>query len=166
MFDVVLGNPPYQKSGKGRAEKLWTKFIAQGSDISKNGYLLMITPNSWLAGSKNIKKEKGKIKTRASKNNHHMCRQPLLTPADTAFAQEAPSGLPRVWAVRHMNLRCIIACSRICCPGAETVSGTRKAGSKHNSSTANVHRLLLSNSGSLVGNKEVALSQHAVRAES
>jgi len=56
MFDVVVGNPPYQKSGKGRAEKLWTKFIAQGSDISKNGYLLMITPNSWLAGSKNIKK--------------------------------------------------------------------------------------------------------------
>ena len=55
-FDLVVGNPPYQKSGEGRAEKLWTKFIAKSSDISKNGYTLFVTPNSWLAGSNNIKK--------------------------------------------------------------------------------------------------------------
>lgn len=55
-FSVVVGNPPYQKSGEGRAEKLWTKFISKSSDISINGYTLLITPNSWLAGSNNIKK--------------------------------------------------------------------------------------------------------------
>ncbi len=55
-FDVVVGNPPYQKSGEGRAEKLWTKFISKSSDISYQGYTLLITPNSWLAGSNNIKK--------------------------------------------------------------------------------------------------------------
>lgn len=45
-FDVVVGNPPYQ--GKNKQDKLWIKFLLKSIDlINENGYLFMITPNSW-----------------------------------------------------------------------------------------------------------------------
>jgi len=56
-FDVVCGNPPYQSQEK--KQKLWPKFVQLGVDILKpNGIMGMITPNSWLAGSANIKRGK------------------------------------------------------------------------------------------------------------
>lgn len=59
-FDVIVGNPPYQindKNSNKKAEKLWTKFISKSYDLlNDNGYLSLVTPTSWLSGSKNIKK--------------------------------------------------------------------------------------------------------------
>ena len=56
-INIIISNPPYQKAGEGRAEKLWPKFISKSVDMIKNdGYILYITPHSWLSGSSNIKK--------------------------------------------------------------------------------------------------------------
>jgi hypothetical protein len=56
-FDVVVGNPPFQKDGKGRAEKLWPKFIAKSFELTNDGgFVSLITPTSWTSGSKNILK--------------------------------------------------------------------------------------------------------------
>ena len=59
-IDVIVGNPPYQindKNSNKKAEKLWTKFISKSYDLlNDNGYLTLVTPTSWLSGSKNIKK--------------------------------------------------------------------------------------------------------------
>jgi site-specific DNA-methyltransferase (adenine-specific) len=47
-FDVVLGNPPYNDGKKGLG-KLWPKFILEGFKLIKpNGFLLMVTPDSWI----------------------------------------------------------------------------------------------------------------------
>jgi len=56
-FDAIIGNPPYQernKNGKSKHGKsnLWTKFINYSMDLLKNnGYLLFITPTSWMGGT-------------------------------------------------------------------------------------------------------------------
>jgi hypothetical protein len=59
-FDVIVGNPPYQINSSisnKRAEKHWPSFINLSVKILKNdGYLCLITPTSWLSGSKNIVK--------------------------------------------------------------------------------------------------------------
>lgn len=59
-FDVVIGNPPYQRSGNNsskRAEKLWPEFINKANDIlNENGFITMVTPTSWLTGTGNIRK--------------------------------------------------------------------------------------------------------------
>ena len=57
-FDTVIGNPPYQESDKNNKSKggtnLYTKFINYSFNIIKeNGFLLFITPISWLGPSKN-----------------------------------------------------------------------------------------------------------------
>jgi len=56
QFDVIMGNPPYQRSmtkcekrgtNAGR-QTLWDKFIISSFNLlRKGGYLLFITPNSW-----------------------------------------------------------------------------------------------------------------------
>jgi hypothetical protein len=62
-FDVVLGNPPYQEmkennERKDKSSNLWSKFISLGIKISaSNGYVAMITPNSWLSPSSDLKGE-------------------------------------------------------------------------------------------------------------
>ena len=49
-FDVILGNPPYQKSDNKRW-KLWVSFIDKSLPLLKNnGYLSYITPIAWLEG--------------------------------------------------------------------------------------------------------------------
>lgn len=59
-FDVIVGNPPYQindKNSNKKAEKLWTKFIKKSYDlVNDGGYVSLVTPTSWLSGSKNITK--------------------------------------------------------------------------------------------------------------
>ena len=64
-FDVILGNPPYQKENKTHngkkkvGNKLWYQFIYWGDKIVKeNGYVTMITPNQWLSGGVNMRKGK------------------------------------------------------------------------------------------------------------
>lgn len=58
-FDVVIGNPPYNtpKELNKRSEKLWPKFIESSYKLTKpGGYTCLVTPDSWLAGTKNIRK--------------------------------------------------------------------------------------------------------------
>ena len=54
-FDLILGNPPYQDSTKiSRNSTLWTKFLLKSDRIIKGfGYLLFITPNSWMGPTEN-----------------------------------------------------------------------------------------------------------------
>jgi len=57
-FDAVIGNPPYQETDKNNKSKdgtnLYTKFINHSfKNILENGYLLYITPISWLGPSTN-----------------------------------------------------------------------------------------------------------------
>jgi len=69
-FDVVVGNPPYQPS-EDRNEKgnkqisykqpLWPLFLQKSMLLMNDeGYLSMITPMSWLAGTYDIRK--GRVK--------------------------------------------------------------------------------------------------------
>ena len=58
-FDIIVGNPPYQEvSEKGISKggtNLYTKFINISFNIlQQNGYLVFITPISWLGPSINI----------------------------------------------------------------------------------------------------------------
>lgn len=63
-FDVVLGNPPYNKggirshTGKQLGEKnetIWTKFIEQAFQLLKpNGFIVFINPLSWLKKSHSL----------------------------------------------------------------------------------------------------------------
>lgn len=66
-FDVVLGNPPYNKGGirshtgkqlgdKGvKNETIWTKFIEKGIQwLKPDGYLVYINPLSWLKKSHSL----------------------------------------------------------------------------------------------------------------
>jgi len=67
MFDVILGNPPYNKggirshTGKQLGEKnetIWTKFVEKSLGLLKpNGYLAFIHPLSWLKKSHTLHNE-------------------------------------------------------------------------------------------------------------
>lgn len=53
-FDVVIGNPPYQKPkgdnrlGSRGDSSLWDKFLVKSMDLTKDdGHLALIHPNSW-----------------------------------------------------------------------------------------------------------------------
>ena len=48
-FDIIFGNPPYNKGGVGKGGGvLWTDFVHKSWDIlSDNGYLLFIHPPGW-----------------------------------------------------------------------------------------------------------------------
>ena len=49
-FDVVMGNPPYQKKNDGekKASPLWDKFVYKSYLLlSDNGYLVKVHPNGW-----------------------------------------------------------------------------------------------------------------------
>jgi tRNA1(Val) A37 N6-methylase TrmN6 len=63
-FDIIMGNPPYNsfdnnttKVKRGGCNNLYEKFISMGINLmSKNGYLLYITPVSWFSISKKNQK--------------------------------------------------------------------------------------------------------------
>ena len=65
QFDIIMGNPPYQKNfknnnGRVGGSSLWSEFINYSMNILKeNGYLLFITPCSWMTGGSN--KQSGNI---------------------------------------------------------------------------------------------------------
>lgn len=48
-FDVILGNPPFQKKiGPKKTETIWDKFILKSFTLlKKNGYLVLIHPPGW-----------------------------------------------------------------------------------------------------------------------
>jgi site-specific DNA-methyltransferase (adenine-specific) len=64
-FDVIVGNPPYQSSDdrqakgnkvKGYKQPLWPLFVNKSlSLLNKDGFLAMITPTGWLAGTYDIR---------------------------------------------------------------------------------------------------------------
>jgi len=64
-FDIIIGNPPYQKNFKNNNNRvggssLWSEFINYSTVILKeDGYLLFITPCSWMTGGSN--KQSGNI---------------------------------------------------------------------------------------------------------
>lgn len=48
-FDVVIGNPPYQKKvGPKKTEAIWSKFVEKSFEICKEGgYVSLIHPSGW-----------------------------------------------------------------------------------------------------------------------
>ncbi|MFZ9956712.1 MAG: Eco57I restriction-modification methylase domain-containing protein [Flavobacteriales bacterium] len=56
-FDVILGNPPYQDmhtdvQRKAKNHNLWSTFLEKGFDmLNPGGYLLFVTPPSWMSPS-------------------------------------------------------------------------------------------------------------------
>ena len=58
-FDIIVGNPPYNEAGvikKNRGVSLWTKFVIKSFNMLKDdGYLLFITPISWMGSPKILK---------------------------------------------------------------------------------------------------------------
>ena len=64
-FDVIMGNPPYNKGGirskvgsKEGIETIWPQFIYLSIKLLKdNGFLIFITPNTWIELKANISKE-------------------------------------------------------------------------------------------------------------
>ncbi len=55
-FDIVLGNPPYERMVDGarsaKNDNLWSKFIDAGMErLRDDGYLLYITPPAWMSPS-------------------------------------------------------------------------------------------------------------------
>ena len=55
-FDIIMGNPPFQavdETGKRKAllNNIWSKFIVKSFNelLNNNGYLLFITPTSWMS---------------------------------------------------------------------------------------------------------------------
>jgi hypothetical protein len=49
-FDAIIGNPPYQDKN----QILWRDFVKKSISLTKkDGYLTLVTPNSWASGAKN-----------------------------------------------------------------------------------------------------------------
>ena len=63
-FDVVLGNPPYQKKvGPRKTEAIWNKFVTKILTITKEGgYVSLIHPSGWRNISGNFKEVQNKYK--------------------------------------------------------------------------------------------------------
>lgn len=65
-FDVVLGNPPYQKKvGTKKTEPIWNKFVEKSFDICKEGgYVSMIHPSGWRDVKGNFSNIKNLLKSK------------------------------------------------------------------------------------------------------
>lgn len=49
-FDIIIGNPPYQKKNDGdrKASPLWDKFVYKSYELlDDNGFIAMVHPNGW-----------------------------------------------------------------------------------------------------------------------
>jgi hypothetical protein len=65
-FDVVLGNPPYQKKvGTKKTEPIWNKFVEKSFDICKEGgHVSMIHPSGWRDVKGNFSNIKNLLKSK------------------------------------------------------------------------------------------------------
>jgi hypothetical protein len=64
-FDLVVGNPPYQKDNlSGRDDdNLWPSFLEKANDlVENNGYICFVTPASWASLGTNLLKPGSKIR--------------------------------------------------------------------------------------------------------
>jgi len=58
-FDIIMGNPPYQEhydntNYRVGGSSLWSKFLNKSMNLLiKNGFILFITPCSWMSGGSN-----------------------------------------------------------------------------------------------------------------
>jgi len=65
IFDIIVGNPPYQEyfvntNNRVGGSSLWSKFLNKSMNLLiKNGFILFITPCSWMSGGTN--KQSGNI---------------------------------------------------------------------------------------------------------
>jgi hypothetical protein len=59
IFDIIVGNPPYQKyydnmNARVGGSSLWSQFLNKSINLLiKDGFLLFITPCSWMSGGSN-----------------------------------------------------------------------------------------------------------------
>jgi 16S rRNA G966 N2-methylase RsmD len=65
-FDVVLGNPPYQKQvGPKKTEAIWPKFVDKSFEICKEGgYVSLIHPSGWRNVDGNYKNIQNLLKSK------------------------------------------------------------------------------------------------------
>lgn len=59
-FDVIVGNPPYQKQvGERKTEPLWDKFVDKAFDlVEEDGHVCMVHPSGWRNVDGRFKKTK------------------------------------------------------------------------------------------------------------
>lgn len=69
-FDVILGAPPFHDASTNLKGNLWSQFIVKANSLLKDdGYLIFITPPSWMSGTnENGNKKKKEIQEIFSKN--------------------------------------------------------------------------------------------------
>ena len=70
-FDIVMGNPPYNKNGTNTGNSLWDKFvkIILNCILKKNGYLLFVHPATWRKPESSRSKLKGLFKLMTQQNH-------------------------------------------------------------------------------------------------
>lgn len=75
QFDIIIGNPPYNKEQKynhkkGGGDTLWQSFIKQSLDYLKyNGYLVFVHPTSWRKPQSEYTKSKGLFHLMTNQNH-------------------------------------------------------------------------------------------------
>jgi len=48
QFDVIIGNPPYNKDDTGNGNMIWHLFVEKSiNELNKNGYLVFVHPSLW-----------------------------------------------------------------------------------------------------------------------
>ena len=69
-FDVVVGNPPYNKGGTGTGNSIWPLFVSKSLKILKQetGYLTFIHPSGWRKPESEKSKYRGLFKLLTSEN--------------------------------------------------------------------------------------------------
>ena len=47
-FDIIIGNPPYNKDNTGTGNSIWQLFVKKSiNELNKKGYLVFIHPSTW-----------------------------------------------------------------------------------------------------------------------
>ena len=59
QFDIIMGNPPYNKGGVGTGNSIWKNFINLDL-LKKNGYICFVHPVAWRKPVSNFISNKGK----------------------------------------------------------------------------------------------------------
>ena len=58
-FDIIIGNPPYNKDNTGTGNSIWQFFVKKNiDDLNKKGYLVFVHPSTW----RKPQSEKSKMK--------------------------------------------------------------------------------------------------------